>query len=172
VTHKSCGGAITSFEYIRPVIEAMADLVCCHGLDPDSEGFIREMLIQRGFSLELVRAAEAWCDQAAACGQLIEALSLFVPHTTGTRVSSPLERLSVSERMWKSIESCRNKGFFSEDLAERLLEGARAMDTRDWDDEEVCDFIENACAGRGTTSSEEANRLRKAIRGHFSTLYC
>lgn len=159
-----------SFESIRPVVEAIADLVCCHGFSPEEDGVLREHLVDRNFDLDLIRAAENWCDQASTTGRLIEVLSLFAPAPTGTRVDSPLEKIFVSDRIWKTIEDCRSRGIFSLDMAERLLEGVRAMDTRDWDDKEVRDFIEDAC-GNPIIIGGIDQRLRKALNGDFGDYY-
>jgi hypothetical protein len=132
------------FEDIRPVIEAMSDLICCHGMAIEDDGVIREQLLAMGFDLSLVRAAEDWCDGAQATGSIMDVLSTFAPSGEGTRVYSPLERVAVSDDVWKVIESCRKKGLITLDTAERMLEGARAMDTRDWDDDDVLAFLADA----------------------------
>lgn len=159
------------FETFRDVVESMADLICCHGLTVEEDGVIRQMLLERGFELSRVRAAEDWCDQVATSGNLIETLSLFVPTAQGPRINSPLEKIFISDRLWKTIENCRSRGIFSLDMAERLLEGIRAMDTRDWDDTEVKEFIEDACGNPIMESGKDA-RLKKALQGDFGDYYC
>jgi hypothetical protein len=162
-------GCIT-FEDFRPVITAMADLVCCHGFSTDDHGILRSHLLERGFELALIRAAENWCELAQASGSLVDVLSTFAAFGSGPRVSSPLERVSISDEVWKTIEDCRNRGIISMDMAERLLEGARAMDMRDWDDEDVRSFILDACIANGLPSSQ--NKMRQALDGDFKTYYC
>jgi hypothetical protein len=158
------------FEEFRPVIVAMADLVCCHGFSTDDDGLLRTHLVERGFDLALIRAAENWCDAAQASGSLVDVLSAFAVSGSGHRVSSPLERVSVSDEVWNMIEDCRNRGIISTDMAERLLEGARAMDTRDWDDDDVRTFILDACIANGLPSSQ--NKMQQALDGNFKTYYC
>lgn len=164
-------GAAGSFETFRDVVVAIADLVCCHGFTPDEDGVLREHLLLRGFELDAIRAAENWCDQVAnSGGRLIETLSLFAPIAQGPRIDSPLEKIFVSDRLWKTIEDCRSRGIFSLDMAERLLEGIRAMDTRDWADSEVKEFIEDACGGSLIAGGDL--KLKKALKGDFGDYYC
>jgi hypothetical protein len=160
-----------SFLVIKDVVECIADLVCCHGFDPNEDGVLRNELVVRGFELDVIRKAEDWCDQVALSGRLIEVLSLFQPTALGRRVHNPLEKIFVSEQVWKTIEACRSRGIFSLDMHERLLEGVRAMDTRDWDDQEVKGFIEDACGNVLGVSGEDI-RLRKALNGDFGDYYC
>ena len=161
----------TDFSTIKEVVESIADLVCCHGFDPNEDGVLRNELVCRGFKLEVIRQAENWCDKVALTGRLIEVLSLFQPSALGRRVHSPLEKIFVSDQVWKTIENCRSRGIFSLDMHERLLEGVRAMDTRDWDDQEVKGFIEDACGNSLGTLGDD-RRLRKALNGDFGDYYC
>jgi hypothetical protein len=158
------------FEDFRAVIVAMADLVCCHGFSTDDDGLLRAHLLARGFELEQIKAAEDWCDVVQASGSLVDVLSAFASSGSGHRVCSPLERVSVSDEVWKTIEDCRSRGIISTDMAERLLEGARAMDTRDWDDEDVRTFILDACVANGLPSS--LTKMQQALAGDFKTYYC
>jgi len=161
---------LIAFDEYLPVIEAIADLVCCQGYDPDEHSLIRTELISRNFSLASIRAAEDWCDQAEATSSLIEVLSLFAKPSEGMRIDHPLERLFVSDHIWNIIVDCRNRGIFSLDMAERLLEGVRAMDTRDWDDVQLFEFIEEACSNPIVVGGIDT-RLRKALKGNFSDYY-
>jgi hypothetical protein len=156
-----------SFKEFRPVIESMADLVCCHGFSTEEDGLLRVHLLDRGFDLEHIKMAENWCDRVQASGCLVDVLSSFVSSGNGTRLSNPLERVSVSDEVWDAISYCRRTGVISTDLAERLLEGARAMDTRDWDDEDVRAFILDACAANGVPSL--VKRMKKALSGNLKT---
>lgn len=159
-----------AFEDIRPVVEAMADLMCCHGLSPEEEGLIRSQLMARGFELELIRKAEDWCEKSQSVGSIVDLLSMFAPAAVGTRVSNPLERIAVSDQMLTAIEKCRDRGIISVDMAERLLEGSRALDTRDWDDEDVRAFFVDACAAN--ISEEAQTKLERALAGDFRGYYC
>lgn len=159
------------FESFRCVIEAIADLVCCQGFNPEENSVIRIELLARGFEIELIREGENWCARAATSSSLVEVLSVFATESKGLRIDSPLERVFVSDRMWKTIENCRKRGIFSLDMTERLLEGLRAMDTRDWDDHEVREFIQDACSNPFLVGSVD-KKLRKALKGDFADYYC
>lgn len=157
------------FEDFRPVIEAMADLIICHGFSAEEDGIIRAHLQARGFNLELIRAAENWCDQAQTGGSIIETLSMFAPKGAGLRIVSPLERIAVSDKVLSAIEKCRDRGIITVDMAERLLEGTRAMDTRDWDDEDVRAFVVDTCLANGLPSAQ--SKIERALQGDFRDYY-
>ncbi len=159
-----------AFEEIRPVVEAMADLMCCHGFSPEEDGLIRTHLMARGFDLELIRSAEDWCEKAQSFGSVVDLLSMFVPTGVGVRVSNPLERIAVSDQMLSAVEKCRDRGIITVDMAERLLEGSRAMDTRDWDDEDVRAFFVDACSVNSSPSAQ--TKLERALLGDFRDYYC
>lgn len=98
---------------------------------------IREKLEELGFEEEDIEMAYEWIDRASLSGTLSESLAMLQPQIQGPRLANPLERAYLSEKLWTSLEKCRHKGLMSDDLIERLLEGVRVIDTRDWDDEEV-----------------------------------
>ena len=158
------------FEDFRSVIESMADLICCHGQSTEDDGLLRVQLQARGFDLDLIRAAENWCDKVQAAGSLVDVLSIFAPGALGYRLSSPLERVSISDEVWHAIENCRNRGIITIDMAERLLEGVRAIDTRDWDDDDVRSFIFDACVAHALPSSH--SKIERALQGDFRDYYC
>jgi Protein of unknown function (DUF494) len=167
------GGGMASqlvFDDFRMVIEAIADLICCHGQSTDDDGQLRLQLIERGFELDLIRAAEEWCDRAQASGSLMDILGTFAPASSNHRVYSPLERVSVSDEVWSAIEACRIRGVITIDMAERLLESAREIDTRDWDDEDVRAFLLDACIANGLPSNQP--KIERALQGDFRTYYC
>ena len=157
------------FQMIRPVIEVIADLVCCHGVPPENDGELRNCLINKGFELDLVRAAENWCDHVSATGNLMEVLSLFVTSGNGSRVYQQIEKLVISKRLWRVLEDCRSKGIISLDMSERLIEGLRTLDTRDWSDFEVREFISETCGY--TVQGEPDPRFQKALKGDFNDYY-
>jgi hypothetical protein len=161
--------AVTAFESIRPVVEAMADLMCCHGFSPEEDGTIRAHLMARGFDLELIRKAEDWCEASQASGSIVDLLSIFIPSVTGVRLTNPLERVAVSDQVLDAVVKCRDRGIISGDMVERLLEGTRALDTRDWDDEEVRAFFVDACSANASRMVQM--RLERALHGDFRDYY-
>ena len=159
-----------TFDDFRGVIEAIADLILCHGQSLEDDGLLRQQLVDRGFEMELVRAAEDWCEMAEASGSLIDILSVFAPASSNQRVYSPLERISVSDEIWSAIEACRIRGVITIDMAERLLESVREIDTRDWDDEDVRAFLLDACIANGLPTNQM--KLDRALQGAFNSYYC
>ena len=159
-----------NFDDFRVVVEAIADLVCCHGQSFEDDGILRHQLVDRGFELELICAAENWCEMAEASGSLIDILSVFAPASSNHRIYSPLERLAVSDEIWSAIEACRMRGVISIDMAERMLESVRELDTRDWDDEDVRTFLLEACVAHGLPTNQM--KLERALQGDFRSYYC
>ena len=159
-----------NFDDFRVVVEAIADLVCCHGQSFEDDGILRHQLVDRGFELELICAAENWCEMAEASGSLIDILSVFAPASSNHRIYSPLERLAVSDEIWSAIEACRIRGVISIDMAERMLESVRELDTRDWDDEDVRTFLLEACIAHGLPTNQM--KLERALQGDFRSYYC
>ena len=159
-----------SFSKIRPAVEAIADLVCCHGMMIEDDGELRVRLLERGFELNMIRAAEDWCDQASATGNILEILSLFVASGSGLRIYQQIEKLALSKRLWGILEDCRARGIISLDMSVRIIEGLRTLDTRDWSDCEVREFISETC-GQTPYGSVDP-RFEKALKGDFNDYYC
>ncbi len=160
---------VNQFENIRDVVEAMAELICCEGISPSSDGHIRQRLLERGFDLDSIRAAEDWCDMAANSGSIIDLLSVFVPTGSGPRISNPLEEVSCPAELWSMVQKLRSRGIISPDLAERIVEGARAMDARDWEDEDIRAFFAETCVMNGAL--QDVERVEKVLKGDFSDFY-
>ena len=123
-------------------VRSIASLVTRDGVGPDDDHVLRQELAQQGFSAAGIVQAMDWVDRAALSGHLIDALGMIQPQPDSIRIEHPLERVSLNPMLWQAIDACRRRGFFSADLAERLLEGARSLDTRDWDDPEIEAFLE------------------------------
>tara|TARA_B100001094_G_C18104679_1_gene757712 strand:+ start:365 stop:847 length:483 start_codon:yes stop_codon:yes gene_type:complete len=102
---------------------------------------VRDELLARGFAEQDVYEAYAWLDRANRSGVLTESLSMLQPQTSGSRVDNPIEKLFFSDELWEKIQSLRFRGLLSSDLVERLLEGMRTMDTRDWDEEDITNLM-------------------------------
>jgi hypothetical protein len=146
------------------VVQSMADLVAC-GFEYDEleEDYIRVTLENQGYSHLNIDRAMDWLEMASISGNISEVFSMLqATAETGftTRVASPLETAGISEKLWLQFEEMRNRGIISSDLAERLLEGIRTMDTRDWEDEEVNTFLEEIVAA---TMPHASDRMIKRI---------
>ena len=90
--------------------------------------------------------------------------------STGLRIINPLEDVCFSSAIWSRIEICRQKGLITDEAMERLLEGARVIDTRDWDDDEVANLLaEMLFAFNPSNSEEEYLEMLQRCVPHF---YC
>lgn len=127
-------------------VRSIADLVHRLGVTPDEDHIIRAELAQQGFSSDGIGKALDWIDKAALSGNAADALSMLQPPRTGYRVEHPLERACLHPLLRQAFEVCRARGILSDDLVERLMEGVRALDTRDWDDPEIEAFFDDVLA--------------------------
>lgn len=124
------------------VVKTMADMVTT-GFDESelTEHDVRNELISKGFTDANIDLACEWVDKAVNSGTLAESLAMLQEPSDSVRVNNPLETLCFSDQVWARIELCCQKGLISRDTVERLLEGARYVDTRDWEDEEVSELL-------------------------------
>lgn len=132
--------ALESQEWWQAV-RSIADLVSRDGVTVDEDKIIRHELANRGFSNDGIGKAMDWVGRAALSGNLMDALSMLQPSPNRIRVEHPLERLSLSPEVSRALESCRRQGIMSHEMAERLIEGLRTMDARDWEGDEVESFF-------------------------------
>ncbi|MBF0440323.1 MAG: DUF494 family protein [Oligoflexales bacterium] len=93
--------------------------------------------LEKGFDVEDIERASQWIEKVAASGHFLEIMSMLKPQGQGTRIASPLEIACLPKKIWNRIEICRKRGILSNELVEKVLEGMRILDTRDWDEEEV-----------------------------------
>ncbi len=124
------------------VVKTLADLVIASGSQHLlGDGAVRLMLLSQGFAEQDISKAFEWLDQITYSGMLPECLAMIQPSSAHLRVSSPIEEAYISNRLWQNIQTCRLRGLFSDDLIEKMLEGVKAFDTRDWNDEEVMELL-------------------------------
>ncbi len=122
-------------------VRSIADLVNRDGVAPDEDRVIRKELTDRGFSKDGIGKAMDWMDKAALSGTLMDTLGMLQPPPAGLRVNHALEKASVHPQLLRAVDACRRRGWVAPEFAERLLEGLRTMDTRDWDDAEIEQFL-------------------------------
>ncbi len=124
------------------VVQAMAELVV-YGYDELelTERHVRNELLDAGFSSHDIQKACDWVEKAVNSGTVVESLAMLQTQSEGTRIAHPMERICFSKPIWAKLELCRHKGILSSEVIERMLEGARVIDTRDWDDEEVSNLL-------------------------------
>lgn len=123
-------------------VKKMADLVTAGYCETElTEGDVREELMGAGFIAADIDLACEWVEKALNSGTLNESLAMLQQQTHATRIRNPLEGVCFSNDIWSRIENCYQKGLLSRDNVERLLEGARVIDTRDWEDDDVTNLL-------------------------------
>ncbi len=150
-------------------VREIASLVVRDGLHQADEGVMRRALLSSGFEEEAIIKAFDWIDHAERSGNVLEALVMLAPRPEGIRVAHPMERMFVSDRLWNEIGRARQREVMNTDLAERVLEGIRALDTRDWEDNEVRSFIADLMAD--ATVSGDASRAEQILKDQLPEFY-
>ena len=145
-------------------VNAAAPLIVNEGYNYNDEGSIKKELLTRGFTLPDIHRAITWIEKAAVSGQMMDALGMLCPRTDGAREDSPLERVFMSDAVWQDIESSRRGGLLSGDTAEMIIEGIRAVDTRDWEDDEVRTFIKDVLTANGQEADGQRLELKRKRR--------
>ncbi len=127
-------------------VRSIADLVTREGIGPDQEQLLRHALAEQGFSSRGIGQAMDWVEEASLSGNLMDALGMLQSSSPHLRIEHPLESMALSPELRRGIALCRYRGFVSQDMAERLLEGVRALDSRDWDKDQVEAFLAEVLA--------------------------
>lgn len=124
------------------VVKTMANFVITGYEEKElTEDYVKNDLLSLGYVEEDVDTAVDWVKKAELSGHLSESLAMLQPQVNGVRIADPLEKICFSEGIWAKIESCRQRGILSNDLVEKLIEGVRALDTRDWEDDEISHLL-------------------------------
>ncbi|NDE13366.1 DUF494 family protein [bacterium] len=150
-------------------VREIASMVVRDGLHQADEGMMRKALLAAGFGEEEILRAFDWIDHAERSGNVLETLVMLAPRPAGIRVPHPMERMFVSDRVWKEIDRARQREVMNTDMAERLLEGIRAMDTRDWEDDEVRSFIVDVMAD--TSQGGDTGRVEQILKDQLPEFY-
>ena len=152
-------------------VKKMADLVAA-GYDESelTEYYVRNELVAAGFALEAIELACDWIEKAVISKTLYESLTMLQEASDCPRIANPIETLCFSSKVWNQINRCYKRGLLSRDLLERLLECARAVDTRDWEDEEVAKLFAEMLATINPSVSEESflNMLNQCLPPYYS----
>lgn len=148
--------AASSQSHWWSVVQSMADLVAS-GYDELelTEQSVKDALLGKGFAEDAISTACGWIEKAVNSGTVNESLAMLQKQSSGYRIINPLEEVCFSSSIWSRIELCRQKGLISDEAMERLLEGARVIDTRDWDDDEVTNLLAEMLFAFNPVSSED-----------------
>lgn len=143
---------------------AAAKFILNSNIEWHDEESLRRELSGQDFDRITIDRVLQWIAKAALSGQLYEVLGMLVPKSSAPRVEHPLEKLFISDEVWREIDGFRRRDILTDDTAERLLEGIRAMDTRDWDDDEVRNFIDEVMTANGfSIDMLKAGRAKRMI---------
>ncbi len=133
----------TNVEAWWAVVRKIAQFLDSSGLGLDQEQIIRFELDREGCDPSDVRKAFEWLESVMQSGSLKDALNIFMDAPGLFRALHPLEIASIHPRIIKSIFLGYSRGFISQIAAERMIEGARLVDTRDWVKEDIDNFIQD-----------------------------
>jgi uncharacterized protein Smg (DUF494 family) len=164
-----------------PAVQAIASLIGRDGIELDQDNLIRQDLQDKGFGEPAIGRALEFIEKAKLSGSLMESLGMIyqgADEYASVRVEHPMERACLPDSLWLAIDGCRRKGILDPDLAERLLEGVRTMDTRDWDEEDVETFLSDVLTvsvpgllTRGTGRSLTEGRVGRILSGKSREFY-
>ena len=154
------------------VVEAMAELVLLGQDESDltSETTIRYLQLLDFRDDEIDNACN-FIEKAQISGTLSETLSMLGPQIEGVRVPHPKENFCFSTKVWRQIEKCRQKGLLSLDVSERLLEGARLVEDRDWDDDDISSFLLEFMSASSTGQIRE-DKFLQLLKSGAPEFYC
>jgi uncharacterized protein Smg (DUF494 family) len=125
-------------------VEKIAAMMVTEGLDMDNDQAIRKELCAHGFSHEAIEQALDWVGGVILSGQSNATLSMLVPSEDKVRIEHPLEEASIPLSLRRSLLKCMRKGLMTRDYAEKILEGFRNIEARDWSQREVTVFLFDA----------------------------
>jgi hypothetical protein len=112
--------SVTSQATWWSVVRAMAEMVI-FGYDELelTERYVRDELLEAGFSSTDIEAACDWVEKAVNSGTVVESLAMLQSKGEGVRITNPMERINFSNKIWSKIEMCRHKGILSSDIISR-----------------------------------------------------
>ncbi len=141
------------------VVRKIAQFLDASGLSLDQEQVIRYELDRDGYEPSDISKAFEWLESVMQSGTLRDSLNLFMDSPEPCRVIHPLEFASTHPRIIRSIMTGYHRGYISLSTAERMLEGARLVDTRDWTDMDVESFIKDLFGpiASGVLKPQQAN---------------
>lgn len=150
-------------------VRVVAALACNEGAMLSDPAAMSAELAKHGFSGDTIGKALAWLDLAAASGHLHDALHMLQPQRHGIRVTHPVERAMLHPSLLRRIERCRNCGLLADEMAERLIEGLRTVDTRDWDEGQLGMFIDEVVAQ--ALPGQRVPDLHLFLQGRLEAIY-
>lgn len=153
------------------VVKTMASLVVSGYEEKElTEDYVKNDLINLGYCEDNVDTAVQWVRKAVLSGNLSESLAMLQPQNSGVRIADPLETICFCPEVWAKIEQCRYHGILSNDLIEKLIEGVRALDTRDWEKEDIYSLLADIVVSLLPTMYKE--EFIALLEGRTELNYC
>ena len=134
-------------------VESIAVMMTREGFDIRDMPAICSELSGEGFSSGDINKASGWVEQVFVTGKLQEVVSMLAPDIPTKRMLHPVEQLTLPEGIVRHLQECRDLGIFNSEVSERLLEGLRSLDTRDWDSADVSLFISEVLENAGSAAA-------------------
>jgi uncharacterized protein Smg (DUF494 family) len=114
------------------------------GFGMDNDQALRRDLGSSGFPKESIERALDWLAAVMISGQSNASLSMLVPNEHTVRIEHPLEQYSIPTALRQSLVICIRKGLMTREFSEKILEGFRNIEARDWGRREVGFFLFDA----------------------------
>lgn len=125
-------------------VERIATLVINEGLGMDNDQALRRDLGNSGFQKESIERALDWLAAVMISGQSNASLSMLLPSENIVRIEHPLEQYSIPSALRQALVICIRKGLMTREFSEKILEGFRNIEARDWGKKEVSIFLFDA----------------------------
>lgn len=135
-----------------------------------TEGYVKKDLVSQGYKEKEILKAYEWLEKTALSGTLAESLAMLRPHHDNPRIPNPIEAVYISEKLWNRIQLCRYKGLINAETVEKVVEGIRVIDPRDWEDEDVVSLLAELLSSAlpGTSEKEFVEILEGKMSGRYS----
>ncbi|MEZ4741532.1 MAG: DUF494 family protein [Bdellovibrionota bacterium] len=126
------------------VVEYLSDLVIREDLDIWDENYIFTSLKEANFSNGDIDKAINWVHDASMIGRIQDTLGFIQERNISrTRMENPSESAFLSAELWKRLNGLRMRGVITLGVMEKVLAALRSVDSRDWADDEISDFVDS-----------------------------
>lgn len=105
-----------------------------------NESAMIDILKNEGLKEHQIDKVFDWIEMAQNSDCFFEVYNMLVKPRGKSRPLSMLESLSIPKEIFAKIQKFREAGYLSDEHAERIIEGLRTSDTRDWDEVDINNF--------------------------------
>ena len=106
-----------------------------------------ELLREVELSEDEIQKVFSWIEMAQNSDCFFEVYNMLEQPNERSRIPNQLEALSIPSEVFSTLQEYRRSGFLSDEHCERIIEGLRSTDTRDWDDEDIQSFYSEIING-------------------------